>query len=59
VAETLKLGISLYPDLAVCQITLIGIVGNNFEVGAGLSREVDEALLEAVERIEKKLQALM
>ena len=40
VAETLHLGYSLYPWLAECKITLFGIVGRDFELGAGLSPEV-------------------
>ncbi len=44
VAETLQLGRSLYPTLASRCITLIGIVGKQFDLGAGLSQSVQEAL---------------
>jgi hydrogenase maturation protease len=57
VAETLKLGLSLYPSLAACRITLIGIVGKSFEMDAGLSGEVEGSLLEACNWIEKEIQA--
>ena len=59
VAETLQLGRSLYPSLASCCITLIGIVGKQFDLGAGLSPEVRATLAGAVERIEKVVQSLL
>jgi hydrogenase maturation protease len=59
VAETLQLGRSLYPSLASCYITLIGIVGGQFDLGEGLSPEVRAALTAAVERIEKEVQNLL
>ncbi len=59
VAETLQLGRSLVPSLAKCRVTLIGIVGKDFRLGAGLSPEVREALAGAVERIEKEVQNLL
>lgn len=59
VAETLKLGMSLYPSLAACKITLIGIVGKEFGIGAGLSREMEGVLLEACKRIENEIQLLI
>jgi hydrogenase maturation protease len=51
-AETLQLGVSLYPGLANCRLTLIGIVGSQFDMGAGLSLEVRKVLLQAAELIE-------
>jgi hydrogenase maturation protease len=58
VAETLALGRTLYPDLADCRISLIGIVGAQFELGAGLSPAVQAALPAAAGLIEKELQDL-
>jgi hydrogenase maturation protease len=59
VAETLQLGRSLYPSLASCHVTLIGIVGKQFDLGEGLSPGVRAALTAAVERIEKEVQNLL
>jgi hydrogenase maturation protease len=59
VAETLSLGRSLYPTLTACRITLIGIVGGQFDLGAGLSPEVQAALAGAVERIKKEVRSLI
>ena len=59
VAETLQLGRSLYPWLAKCRVTLIGIVGKDFCMGAGLSPEVREALAEAVEVLENEVCSLI
>ncbi len=59
VAETLRLGLSLYPELATCNITLIGIVGKSFKMGAGLSTEVKNAIPIACEWIEKEAQAFL
>jgi hydrogenase maturation protease len=56
VAETLALGRSLYPWLAQCRITLIGIAGSAFEMGAALSPAVQAALPEAAALIEKEVQ---
>ncbi len=55
-AETLRLGIGLFPQLADCQIILIGIEAAGFEPGAGLSPEVAEAIPAAGELIEKAVQ---
>jgi hydrogenase maturation protease len=57
VAETLAMGRSLYPELAKCRITLIGIVGGQFEMGAGLSPTVQAALEQAARMIEKEVQS--
>jgi hydrogenase maturation protease len=59
VAETLLLGLSLYPGLADCRITLFGIVGAQFELGTGLSPAVQAALVQAAELIEKEVQDLL
>jgi hydrogenase maturation protease len=59
VAETLKLGQSLYPNQTQVRVTLIGIVGQDFSMGAGLSSPVREALGEAVKRIEAEVQELL
>jgi len=52
VAETLRLGFSLYPGLAKCRVTLIGIVGRRFDLGVGISLEVEKTLPKAAEMIE-------
>ena len=59
VAETLFLGKSLYPAVAQCRITLIGIAGGQFDLGAGLSPAVRTGLVEAAVMIEKEVQALL
>ena len=59
VAEALQLGLVLDPALAQVRVTLIGIVGKDFSIGAGLTPEVLAALVEVVERIEKELQNLL
>jgi hydrogenase maturation protease len=58
VAETLLLGLSLYPNLADCRITLIGIVGFQFDLGTELSPAVRAALVQAAALIEKEVQDL-
>jgi hydrogenase maturation protease len=59
VAETLALGQSLYPRLAQVRITLVGIVGNQFTLGAGLSPAIQAALPEAAALIESGVQGLL
>ncbi len=59
VAEALHLGLVLDPALAQIRVTLIGIVGKDFSMGAGLSPEIQAALVGAVERIEKEVQYLL
>ena len=59
VAETLALGRSLYPALAQCRITLIGIAGGQFDMGVGLSQEVQTGLRAAASHIEEEVQALL
>ena len=56
IAETLQLGRTLYPSLAGCRITLIGIAARSLDMGAGLSPEVEKALAGAAQRIEEELQ---
>jgi hydrogenase maturation protease len=56
-AETLALGLSLYPALKQCRLILIGIAGRAFDLGAGLSPAVQAALPEAAALIEKEIQA--
>ena len=58
VAETLQLRRSLDPTMAQCRVTLLGIVGRDFTLGAGLSPEVQGALAGAAEMIEKEVQGL-
>jgi hydrogenase maturation protease len=53
-AETLRLGRLLYPVLAECQVILIGITGDQFDMGTGLSPEVEQALGKAVEMVENE-----
>jgi hydrogenase maturation protease len=59
VAETLALGQSLYPWLAQVRITLIGIVGDQFTLGAGLSPAIQAALPEAAALIESEVQGML
>ena len=59
VAETLQLGRSLDPEGTQCRVTLLGIVGRDFTLGAGLSLEVQKALAGAAESIEKEVQDLL
>jgi hydrogenase maturation protease len=56
VAETLQMGRSINPSLGKCRVILIGIVGRNFGMGAGLSPEVRAALKNAVNMIEIEIQ---
>jgi hydrogenase maturation protease len=56
VAETLQLGRSLNPSLAKCRVTLLGIVGKDFSLGAGFSPEVLASLDSAVDLLELEIQ---
>ena len=56
VAETLALGQSLYPRLAQVRIVLVGIVGDQFTLGAGLSPAIQAAMPEAAALIESEVQ---
>jgi len=56
VAETLQLGRSLFPSVAKCQTTLVGITGGQFGIGAGLSPQVCAGLKEAADMIETEIQ---
>lgn len=55
VAETLQLGRSLVPSLAKCQVTLIGIAGGQFGMGAGLSPAVRAALEKVGDTVEREI----
>ena len=59
VAETLQLGRSLYPWLADCRISLIGIEAGPMDMGADLSPQVRAALPGAATMIEKEVQGLL
>ena len=59
VAETLQLGRSLFPELMQVRMTLIGIVGQDFGVGAAISPEVQKALTGAIGQIEAEVQKLL
>ena len=59
VAETLRLGRSLNPLLAQCRVNLIGIVGRDFTLGAGLGPQVRLALDDAAGAIEREIQDLL
>jgi len=59
VAETLQLGRSLQPDLAGTRVHLVGIAASQFNLGAGLSREVEAALGPAAEQIEDLVNRLI
>ena len=58
VAETLHLGLSLYPGLANIHITIIGIVGGQFDLGTDLSPAVRLALDGVAEMIEMEITSL-
>ena len=59
VAETLELGLRLYPSLAQCRIILIGIAGSQFTIGAPLSPPVLAGLDRAAALIEKEVHGLL
>jgi len=59
VAETLQLGRVLYPSLSKCRLVMIGLEGKDFAMGAGLSPEVEAALPEAAEAIQREVGALL
>jgi hydrogenase maturation protease len=59
VAETLQIGRSIHPSLAKCKVTLIGISGLQFKLGAGLSPEVSSAIKKAVDAIEMEIQSCL
>ncbi len=59
VAETLKLGRSVDPALAQTRIILVGIEAGSVEMGEGLSPQVQSALPQAVEMIEREIQGLL
>lgn len=56
VAETLHLGFSLYPSLSKCRITLFGIVGRDYAIGARLCPEVQAAMPKVAGMIESEIQ---
>jgi hydrogenase maturation protease len=56
VAETLHLGYQIYPDLVNCQVTLIGIVGGQFDMGKMLSPNVRKVIPEAAQLIENEVE---
>jgi hydrogenase maturation protease len=56
VAETLHLGYHIYPELVNCQVTLIGIVGGQFDMGEGLSPNVRKVLTKAAQMIENEVE---
>jgi hydrogenase maturation protease len=56
VAETLQLGQKIYPSLKKCRITLIGIVGKDFNMGTGTSPEVRAVIEKAADMIEREIQ---
>jgi hydrogenase maturation protease len=58
-AETLALGRRLNPSLADLRLTLIGIAGTDFSMGAELRPEVRAALDKAAEAIERKVNTLL
>jgi hydrogenase maturation protease len=56
VAETLHLGYQIYPEFVNCQITLIGIVGGQFDMGEALSPKVRKVMPEAAQLIENEVE---
>lgn len=59
VAETLALGLKLFPELGTCRISLIGIVGSQFEMGTGISPDVQASMGAAAALIEEEVQELL
>ena len=59
VAETLHLGYAMYPWLVKCRITLFGIVGRNFGLGAPLTPQVRTVILKVAGIVESEIQSLM
>jgi hydrogenase maturation protease len=59
VAETLQLGLALQPALQSCWITLIGISGQDFQLGTDLSPALRGALAHAAERIQQLVAGLL
>ncbi|HEY5270111.1 MAG TPA: hydrogenase maturation protease [Anaerolineales bacterium] len=59
VAETLALGRLLSPSLAECRITLIGIVGEKFDMGTGLSQGVREVLPAACSLLDQEIRSFL
>ena len=57
IAESLNLGRILSPSLANCRITLIGIEVGQVDIGAVLSPEVEAALKDVVNMIEKEVNS--
>jgi hydrogenase maturation protease len=58
-AETLRLGYFLYPAMARINLTLIGVVGVVFSLGAGFSPQVLASLDPAVELIAGEVSRLL
>jgi hydrogenase maturation protease len=56
VAETLHLGISIYPWLTKCELTLFGIVGSDYDFGSGLTPEIRTSVAKVVEILEDEIQ---
>jgi hydrogenase maturation protease len=59
VAETLRLGRLLFPELESCRLTLIGITGKYFGMGKGPSPDIRVAINEAAELVEKEIQKFL
>jgi hydrogenase maturation protease len=59
VAETLRLGLSLDPELRRTLICLIGIEGNRYDLGTGISPEVREAIPAATQAIQREVVRLL
>lgn len=59
VAETMQMGYVLDPKMKERQIILLGIVGSDFRMGAGISTSVLEALPDIADRIEHEIRKLL
>lgn len=59
VTEILKLGQIINPALNKVHMVLIGVIGDDFSIKAGLSPQVQASLDSAVEMIEKEVRSLL
>lgn len=59
VAETLELGLTLYPSLANLRLVWVGLSAKQFEMGSGLSHAVADAIPETTRVIQHEVSALL
>ena len=59
VTETLRLGQKLNPSLKKLHIQLIGVEADQFQMGAGLSQQIQQALPQACEAIQTAVESFL